>query len=97
VDADPSAVGLYPRLVELLIQTGRPEEATNRLLVFHRVPNVSAELRRRRILLLASMAMWDQAVADCAALEPLGAPDDRLSYARISARVGDLRTATRLL
>jgi tetratricopeptide (TPR) repeat protein len=88
VDADPDRPGLYPRLVELLQQTGAADEASRRLLAFCAIPNLEPPALRLRARLLATQGMWDQAAADFAALKPAGDPDDQFGLAVALSRKG---------
>jgi tetratricopeptide (TPR) repeat protein len=89
VDAGGAGVVYYPRLIELLDQAGRNEEAARRLTLFARVPLTSVALRRERARLLERGSMWDQAASEYAALEPLGDIDDAFGWARVAAKLGD--------
>ena len=97
VDADADRPMFYPRLVELLQQSGRTEEAARRLLPFTKVPRPTPEMIRRRARLLSAQGMWDHALADYSQLIKSGSVEDRYSYAAVLYRKGDVNAARAVL
>src|SRR5204863_6457410 len=52
VDADPERAAFYPRLVELLQQSGAVDESGRRLLAFAKIDKISTDVLRKRARLL---------------------------------------------
>jgi tetratricopeptide (TPR) repeat protein len=97
VDADPDRPGLYPRLIELLQQSGASDEAGRRLMAFSKIPNLATDPLRKRARLLVAQGMWEQAADDFAKLDALGNPEDRFAYAVTLARRGQADLARQKL
>ncbi len=97
VDAEPDRPTLYPRLIELLQQAGRTDEATRRLMSFSRITRVTPDVQRRRARLLAAQGLWDNALDDFSVLAALGNPEDRFAYADINSRQGKRAKAKPLM
>ena len=88
-DAEPNRASLYPRLIDVLLQAGRTEEAGRRLMTLGRFENLPPELRRRRARLFAAQGDWQHAEDDFAFLAQSGDADDQLALAQVRARRGD--------
>jgi len=99
LDADPTRLALYPRLIALLQAEGRTELAEARLREFARRDVQDESLRRRRAALAESLGLWDLAAADRRALAE-GGDDDPTSRARFAAslaRTGQTREADAII
>jgi tetratricopeptide (TPR) repeat protein len=97
VDADPERAAFYPRLIELLQQSGAVDEAGRRLLVFGKIDKLPTDTLRRRARLLATQGMWDQAYEDFVKLAPLGDLEDQFALGVVQTRRGDAAGAAQTL
>jgi tetratricopeptide (TPR) repeat protein len=97
VDADPERAAFYPRLIDLLQQSGAVDESGRRLLVFAKIDKISPEVLRKRARLLAAQGMWDQAAEDFKKLAPLGDLEDLFAMGVVQSRRGDAAGANQTL
>jgi len=97
VDADADRSTFYPRLIELLQQSGRTEDATRRLTAFSKLVKLTPEMTRRRARLLASQGLWDLAEVDYKALMASGSIEDRYAHAAVLYRKGDIAGARKAM
>ncbi len=93
VDVEPDRSRAYPRLIELLQQSGAAEEAAKRLEVFSKLESLPPSLLRQRGKLLAAQGMWDAAAEDFAKLVPSGAVEDQFMLGVVLSRKGDFEGA----
>ncbi|TVQ58854.1 MAG: hypothetical protein EA379_12530 [Phycisphaerales bacterium] len=97
VDVRDSPPSLQPRLIDLLRQTGRRDDARARLRQFADIQRVSPELLRTRARLLVEFRMTDLARRDFEILSRLGAPDDMLAYAALLFDQGSVSRALEII
>jgi len=64
LDAAPRRVGLYPRLISMLLGDGRIDLARARQTEFVRLTGVEGPMLRRRAELSEALGMWEDAVDD---------------------------------
>ncbi len=95
VEAERST--FYPRLIELLQQAGRSDEASQRLLAFTRIVRLTPDVQRMRARLLANQGMWDLSAADYRLLADRGSVEDMYSLGAVLARKGDMAGARRAM
>ncbi len=64
LDAAPRRVGLYPRLISMLLGDGRIDLARARQTEFVRLTGVEGPMLRRRAELSEALGMWEEAIVD---------------------------------
>jgi|GEM_PF-2828277 len=79
---------IYPRLISLLMQAGRIDEARSRLLAFVQMGEVGTAVGRQRAEQLEQFAMWDEAVRQREALASGGSEQDSIALANLYSRTG---------
>lgn len=81
-------LGCYPRLVQLLQEEGRNDEAEFHLLGFCSYSEVTLAVRRQRAALLLRQAMWEEAIADLKVLGAAGDTIARVDLAKVYRSLG---------
>jgi tetratricopeptide (TPR) repeat protein len=93
VNAAPGSPVLYPQLIELLHQAGRPQEAIQRLNAFRAIGNLSLIQRRQRAELLQRLGMRAEFAQELRELAARGDEEDRLNLAIERFSAGDIAEA----
>jgi tetratricopeptide (TPR) repeat protein len=88
---------LYPRLIRLLANAGRADEAKTRLRTFAGLAGLSESDRRTRARLLAEFQLRDEAIAEWRELAADGSAEDTVSYARALSAEGASTEAAQLI
>lgn len=87
-DQGGNPASIYPRLISLLMQAGRIDDARTRLLAFVQMGEVGTAVGRQRAILLEQFAMWDEATRAREALAQGGSIDDSIALANVYSRTG---------
>lgn len=96
-DVATNRAAVLPRLIVMLAQAGRIDEARTRLSAFVALGELGSGVARRRALLLEEFAMWNEALLQREDLARLGEEEDAIALADLYMRIGQPDRAGEIL